>query len=47
MCINFVSLWFSLTLIFVFQKSKCSDDSAKLEATKRRLQESYQQAENG
>lgn len=27
-------------------KSKCSDDSAKLEATKRRLQESYQQAEN-
>ncbi|MCH79608.1 putative mediator of RNA polymerase II transcription, partial [Trifolium medium] len=27
--------------------SKCSDDAAKLEATKRRLQESYQQAENG
>ncbi|KAK2362957.1 hypothetical protein P8452_66202 [Trifolium repens] len=26
--------------------SKCSDDAAKLEATKRRLQESYQQAEN-
>ncbi|PNX73805.1 putative mediator of RNA polymerase II transcription subunit 26b-like protein, partial [Trifolium pratense] len=26
--------------------SKCFDDAAKLEATKRRLQESYQQAEN-
>lgn len=27
-------------------KSKCSDDAAKLEATKRKLQERYQQAEN-
>lgn len=34
----------------MYQKSKCSDDAAvqvKLEATKRKLQNSYQQVANG
>lgn len=31
----------------MFQKPKCLSDADKLEATKRKLQERYQQAENG